>query len=236
MFCERWDLVASGEKGKGMIEALVFDFDGVILDTETPLFQAWQEVLQEFGLSLSVRAWAGMVGQSADPQEPYTILERQLDEEVDRDEIYRKRMQREAELLAKENLLPGVASILKAAKARSLKLGIASSSDRNWVTRHLVRLGLYDSFSVIKCAEDVQLTKPHPDLYLAVLEDLHIDARQAIALEDSLNGVIAAKEAGLFCIAIPNRITRNLPMPQADAVLDSLEGISLERLLSLIGD
>jgi HAD superfamily hydrolase (TIGR01509 family) len=218
-----------------MVEALIFDFDGVILDTETPLFEAWQEIYQEFGLTLSVQAWAGMIGHSPDPDEPYAMLEEQLNTRIDRDGLRRKRMQREAHLLLEEDAMPGVRSLLEAAETRGLKLGIASSSERDWVIKHLVRLNLSNPFSVIKCAEDVQFTKPHPDLYIAVMRDLHVNAHQAIAFEDSLNGVRAAKDAGLFCIAIPNRITRHLPIPQADMVLNSLKGISLEGLLSMIG-
>lgn len=107
-------------------------------------------------------------------------------------------------------------------------------SERKWVATHLNRLDLSYYFECIKCAEDVQFTKPYPDLYEAVCSALDLRPVQAIAFEDTLNGVLAAKRAGLYCVAIPNPITRHLPMLEADMVVSSLLDVKLEELIEKV--
>jgi putative hydrolase of the HAD superfamily len=113
----------------------------------------------------------------------------------------------------------------------SLRLGIASNSERAWVTGHLSRLGLLEAIDQIRCYDDVLHPKPYPDSYLAVLEALGVTAGQAVAFEDSPVGVAAAKTAGLLCVAVPNSVTKNLAFPGADLVISSLAGVSLEKLV-----
>jgi HAD superfamily hydrolase (TIGR01509 family) len=129
--------------------------------------------------------------------------------------------------------MPGVESLIHEAKSLRVRLAVASSSDRNWVTKYLTSLKLIHFFDVLKCAEDVRYTKPEPDLYIAALEALGIRPDEAIALEDSINGVKAAKAAGIFCVAIPNQITKYVRIDQADIVLASLSGITLHDLQTL---
>ena len=118
------------------------------------------------------------------------------------------------------------------AQRLGLKLGLASSSDCPWVYRHLERLGLRERFDSIKCADDVENVKPSPDLYLAVLEELGLGPEEAIALEDSPNGITAAQAASLFCVVVPNALTQQLATDHADLHLSSLEEMPLEELLS----
>ncbi len=87
----------------------------------------------------------------------------------------------------------------------------------------------------IKCAEDVPATKPSPDLYQAVLNELNGKASQAVAFEDSINGVRAAKAAGIFCIAIPNPITRHLDLPEADLIAPGFDRLTLDGVLAAAG-
>jgi HAD superfamily hydrolase (TIGR01509 family) len=217
-----------------MIRALIFDFDGLILDTETPAFQAWQEIYANQGCSLSLATWLSHIGAAVEAFDPYGELESQLGRPVDRAAMQQQYQERERELLADQAVLPGVADYLADAERLRLKLAIASSSDLPWVMGHLARLGLRHYFEAIKGAEDVEKTKPDPHLYLAALEALQVPARQAVALEDSPNGVRAAKAAGLFCVAIPNDLTRQLALDQADLVLPSLADVRLEALLATI--
>ena len=137
------------------------------------------------------------------------------------------------ELLKSEEAMPGVVGIIEEARARGLRLGVASSSDRKWVDGHLMKLGLHAYFESIRCADDVLRTKPSPDLYLAVLRDMGLQPDQAIAFEDSLHGVEAAKEAGIFCVAVPNNVTRHLPMPEADLTVNALLEMELEAYIQL---
>jgi HAD superfamily hydrolase (TIGR01509 family) len=214
-----------------MIRTLVFDFDGVILDTETPFFRSWEEIYREHGFDLSMQDWASMLGSFSDPEGPYEQLEAHLGIPLDKEAIRKKRSKREMELLASEDILPGVEEVMHEGRRLGLALAVASSSDRRWVITHLERLGLLSQFESIKCAEDVEFTKPFPDLYQAVLLSLNIKGSQAIAFEDTLNGVIAAKRAGLYCVAIPGPITRYSPMPDADMIVQSLQDVLLEELV-----
>jgi len=131
-------------------------------------------------------------------------------------------------------VLPGVEDYILSAKRLGLKIGVASSSRHEWVDTHLTRLGLIDYFDSIKCFDDVKRTKPDPELYLAVLDALGVHGQQAIALEDSPNGVIAAQQAGIFCVAVPNPVTSQLSLLHADLCLSSLTEVSLEQLLAKV--
>jgi HAD superfamily hydrolase (TIGR01509 family) len=213
-----------------MIKALIFDFDGLMLDTETPEYQSWAELYQTYGCALPIEQWAKGVG-SADAFNPYEYLEAQLAGPVDRAAIRTQRRARFAELMVDQRILPGVEAYMTAAKRLGLKLGVASSSPRSWVTGHLSRFGLANHFDAIRCADDVQVTKPDPALYLAVLKALDVQSSEAIALEDSPNGILAAQRAGIFCVVVPNPLTRQLSLGFADRQINSLAEISLEQLL-----
>jgi HAD superfamily hydrolase (TIGR01509 family) len=218
----------------GMIRALILDFDGLIMDTEGPAYQSWSEIFQEFGTDLPLSAWEVWVGGSPEAFDPCGYLETRLGHTVDREAVTRRQREREAELVAAERALPGVEQYISEAKRLGLKLGVASSSDCPWVFRHLERLGLREQFDSIKCRDDVEKVKPSPDLYLAVLDDLGVGPREAIALEDSPHGITSAQAAGLFCVAVPNPLTRQLSTDHADLHLDSLSDLPLEGLLALV--
>jgi HAD superfamily hydrolase (TIGR01509 family) len=214
-----------------MIRAVIFDFDGLILDTEGPEFQAWQEIFQRHDRQLPLETWAACIGTSSDAFDPYAYLESVLGRQVDRQAIRCQWRQRRDELLAPQTVLPGVQAYLAEAAHLGLQLGVASSSSRAWVTGHLARLGLLTHFAVIQCADDVQATKPNPASYQAALTALNVSPIQTVALEDSPNGILAAKRAGLWCVAVPNAITRHLPLDRADMQLASLTEMPLAQLL-----
>ncbi len=215
-----------------MIRALIFDFDGLILDTELPVFRAWEEICLEHGCPLPLEVWAACIGTSRE-FDVLGYLEGRLGRKVERAALAARRRQRELELISQQGLLPGVRDYLAEARRLELKLGLASSSSRAWVMEHLGRLGLEGEFDSIKCAEDVGVgrAKPEPDLYRAVLAELGLLPEEALALEDSPNGILAARRAGLFCVAVPNPLTKRLPLDGADMRLDSLAEVSLEALL-----
>ncbi|MFQ6043760.1 MAG: HAD family hydrolase, partial [Candidatus Poribacteria bacterium] len=191
-----------------MIRLLIFDFDGLILDTEVPDFQSWQEIYQAYGCHLPLSTWETCIGGSADLFDPYDYLETQLGRAVEREEIRSKRRQRYAELVEMQPILPGVEDYIYDAKRLGLKVGLASSSSHDWVDGHLSRLGLITHFDCIKYSDDVKDVKPEPELYQSILDELEIRADEGIVLEDSANGILAAKRAGLFCVAVPNPMTR----------------------------
>jgi HAD superfamily hydrolase (TIGR01509 family) len=213
-----------------MIRALVFDFDGLILDTEEPIYRSWLEVYETHGEALPFERWVQIVGSTTAEFNPQHYLEERLGRPLAQDVIER-RIGRRIELILAQQLLPGIVQHIDAAKSLGLKLGVASSSTRDWVSGHLDRLGILGRFDCVRCRDDVTNAKPAPDLYLAVLECLAVSATDALAIEDSPNGVIAAKRAGMRCVAIPNTITANLDLSASDLVLRSLAEITLPDLL-----
>jgi HAD superfamily hydrolase (TIGR01509 family) len=217
-----------------MISALVFDFDGLILDTETPDYIAWQEVYAAHGCALPPEVWAINVG-SGHLFDPYQYLEGLLGRPVDRATIRREVRQRFLGLLGAVAPLPGVLDYLVAAPAHGLRVGIASSSPRAWVAGYLEQLGLVGHFATICTADDVAHTKPEPDLYLLAAARLGVDPAQALALEDSPNGVRAAQAAGMRCVAVPNSVTRLMSLDHADLILPSLADLPLPELLARFG-
>jgi HAD superfamily hydrolase (TIGR01509 family) len=214
-----------------MIKALIFDFDGLILNTEVPEYQSWQEIYRAFGCSLPLSKWAECIGSSSDAFDPCGYLAQQLGRPVDRVAVRAKQRTRFSELMADQSILPGVERCIFKARELGLKLGLASSSSRSWVTGYLAQLKLEAYFDSIKCGDDVERAKPDPALYLATLRALEVKAHEAIALEDSPNGVLAAKRAGIFCVAVPNALTQQLPFDLADLQISSLAELSLEKLL-----
>jgi HAD superfamily hydrolase (TIGR01509 family) len=215
------------------IRAVLFDFDGLILETEGPDYQAWEEIFEGYGGSLALPDWAGCIGARAGVFDPPKHLEEQLGRRVDREALWARHRQRFTALVAEKDLEPGVADYVEEAGRRfGLKLAVASSSDRAWVERHLSRFGLLRSFDCVKCVEDVREAKPAPDLYASALEDLGVAPYEAVALEDSPNGIAAAQAAGLYCVAVPNCVTCQLDLRAADLIVDSLAQLPLEVLLA----
>ncbi len=217
-----------------MRAALVFDFDGLILDTEGPEFQAWQELYAAHGCRLTLETWAVCIG-TRDVFDPCADLATRAGRAVDAAALRAACTARVTELVAREPVRPGVREYLDEARALGLGLAVASSSSRRWVAGHLERLGLADRFDAIRCADDVARVKPDPDLYDAALAALGAVPDAAIALEDSPNGVCAAKRAGLFCVAVPNPLTAALDLTAADLLLDSLAALPLRALLDRAG-
>lgn len=216
-----------------MIQGLIFDFDGLILETEVPIYQSWKELYKDYGQELDPVEWGQVVGLAEDAFDPLAQLEERLERKLDQAVILPRRQQRELELILAESALPGVTELLAEAKRRGLKLAVASSSTCAWVTGHLERLGLLHYFDAIRARDDVENPKPAPDLFLAALQALGLQANQAVIFEDSLNGIIAAKQAGVFVIAVPNEITRLLDLSAADRIVASLAEVDLNDLLKM---
>jgi HAD superfamily hydrolase (TIGR01509 family) len=213
-----------------MIRAVVFDFDGLILDTEEPIYTSWLEVYEAHGEALPFERWVEIVGSTNDAFHPQKHLEERLGRPLSQ-EVVERRIGRRTELILAQQLLPGILQHIDAARSLGLKLGVASSSTRDWVSGHLSRLGILGRFDCVRCRDDVASAKPAPDLYIAVLACLGVVAADAVAIEDSPNGVIAAKRAGMRCVAIPNNITASLDLSHADLVLRSLSELTLPELL-----
>jgi HAD superfamily hydrolase (TIGR01509 family) len=220
-----------------MIKALIFDFDGLILDTETPEFETWCETYREFGQQLDPETWGQIVGGvAASDFDPFSHLQTLTGRDLASLNLPARVSERRLARILALPPLPGVLAMLRAARHLGLRLAVASSSYHDWVDAHLDRLGLTHFFDVVKCADDVPRTKPEPDLYLSVLDALGVGPAEAIAFEDSPNGVTAARRAGIFVVVIPNPLTARLQITGENLRLDSLAGLSLEELLSKAGE
>jgi putative hydrolase of the HAD superfamily len=214
------------------IRGLLFDFDGLLVDTETPARRAYEELYREHGHELPLDRWATLVGTIGAEFDPDTHLEELVGRPLDHIALAERRRAREFELCDLEQLRPGIEDFLAEAEARGLATAIVSSSDTNWIDRHLSRLGRTNGFRAIVAANgDVARAKPNPDLYVEALRLLGLAPGEAIAFEDSLNGIRAAKAASIFVVAVPNPITETFALDEADLLVSSLADLPLAELL-----
>jgi HAD superfamily hydrolase (TIGR01509 family) len=211
-----------------MIRALIFDFDGLILDTETPLIDAYAAVHAKHGVSFDRTAFIRAVGHadySFDPWHGFSPHADRAGLEIERRAI-------KNELILRQPVLAGVVALLDAAQTRGLHLGLASNSQHEWVEPHLARLGLRDRFEFLACREDAPSPKPEPDLYKLVLQRFGLRGHEAIAFEDSHTGSLAAKRANLRVVAVPNESTAHHDFSVADVRVASLAEITLDALIA----
>jgi HAD superfamily hydrolase (TIGR01509 family) len=217
------------------IKALVFDFDGLILETETPAFQSWSEIYREHGHELPRDRWLEYIGREAGWFDALTHLESLVGASFDRDAVRSRREERKTELMAELDVMAGIRDYLTEGRRLGLRLAIASSSPRDYVRAHLHRVGLGEGWDVVVCREDAPRAKPAPDLYLRAIELLGVAPQEALALEDSPNGISAAKDAGLWVVAVPNELTAAGDLSRADCRVSTCAELSLPALLERLG-
>ena len=217
------------------IKALLFDFDGLILDTETTEFRVWQSIYREYGQEMLPETWGQVIGGYGISNFDGAVhLAELVGNGMDAQKLNARYRSESDALIAAQPILPGVVDYLDEAHRLDLRLAVASSSPHSWVDTHLARLGLADRFDAIVCGDDVPpgRTKPHPDLFLKALDAVNVKADEAIVFEDSPNGVKAARTAGIFVVSVPNPITILLKTDGANLTLDSLAQISLREMLN----
>lgn len=213
-----------------LIKAAIFDFDGLLIDTETVWFYAFKEVLQEdYGLDLSLEQFAKVIGTHD------AVLDAWIQENaktlVDLDIMKRKARERFEEKMGSPVLRDGVQEYLDACQSLGLKIALASSSKREWIDRFTKQLEIDGFFDVINTRDNVANVKPDPELYLKTINDLAITPEEAIVFEDSLNGFTAAKTAGLKCVVVTNPVTAHLPFSGYELLLQSMAETRLEDIV-----
>jgi HAD superfamily hydrolase (TIGR01509 family) len=216
-----------------VIRAFLFDFDGLILDTETASRAGWEWLYREHGHELPPEKWALMVG-TVDGWDIWGHLEELVGRPLDRRALNEHRYAHEVTLLEAEELRPGIADYLDAAERHGLKRAIVSSASRAWIDLHLERLERAVGWDAIVTADhDRERAKPEPTLYLEALELLAVRPDEAVAFEDSPNGATAARAAGIYVVGIPNAVTADLGLDGvADRVVDSLADLPPDELLA----
>jgi HAD superfamily hydrolase (TIGR01509 family) len=216
------------------LRGLVFDFDGLILDTETPIFETWREVYRRHGRELGLEVWQVALGTHGafDPCAHLAAVSGlSLDCEALRDEARRRNLAR----CAAQPLLPGVRERLEEARGLRLPVAVASSSTRGWVEGWLARHAVAPLVQVVCGREDVARVKPAPDLFLLAARRLSLPPASCLVFEDSPNGVRAARAAGMRCVAVPNAVTRTLASPEPDLRLSSLAEATLGEIEQRLG-
>jgi HAD superfamily hydrolase (TIGR01509 family) len=224
-----------GMNDRPPVRALLLDFDGTMLETESSSYGSWRELLAEHGYELTPETWSAAVG-TIGGVDPIALLEEHLGTTVDRDALEARARERHMETLSEEQLRPGIQQLVDEAHERGIATAIVTSASRWWVTSHLQRLGLEDEWDVIVSADkDPERAKPAPVLYLEAARELDVQPAEAVAIEDSPNGVTAARRAGMQVVAFPNPITSAMDLSHADAIVEDLDGLGLDGLLDRIG-
>jgi HAD superfamily hydrolase (TIGR01509 family) len=215
-----------------MIKALLFDFDGLLMDTESTEVHIWQEIYAEHGADFPIDIWIrDVVGSTMANFDVAAHLAavtgRTLDLPALHERVRTSRLARQSRLSA----MPGVTRMLASARVLGLRMAIVSSSPHWWVDGYLRQLKITDFFEFVICREDAPRLKPAPDLYLKAMHSLQLAAAECLAFEDSPNGVLAAKRAGLRVVGVPNPVTVQAGPLKADLVLSSLEELPLGAIL-----
>lgn len=217
-----------------MIHALIFDFDGLLVDTETPAFESWRVIYGEYGHDLALERWQGALG-TMHGFDALEYLEHLLGRPLDRAGEVERRRALKAALSAEQPLLPGARELLQQAGTMGLPCAVASSSDRAWVSGWLERHAIRDAFACVRTADDVAWTKPAPDLFLSAAACLGVAPADCLVFEDSPNGILAARAAGMRVVAVPGAITSRLKLPPADLVLAALDALPLRAIIKKVG-
>jgi HAD superfamily hydrolase (TIGR01509 family) len=214
------------------IEALIFDFDGLLIDSETPLLEIWQDIYRQYGCELTMDQWQHALGTFGG-FDPYADILAKTGKGPVRETLQPTIRAQHFERCTAMPLMPGVAEVIADARAAGLKTAVASSSAEEWVGPFLRQHGLSSQFDAICTRDDVKQVKPAPDLFLLAAERMGVAPARCVVFEDSPNGLRAAHAAGMWAIAVPNALTKPLALPDPHLVLDSL---AVKRLGGIIDE
>jgi len=216
-----------------VINAIVFDLDGLIVDTERTSLESWEEAYRQAGFELPLDLWQTTIGTWGAAFDPVVDLGQRRGRPLSAEEIAARR-DREWELAAELPMMPGVAEHLDAARSLGLSVGLASSSSRRWVRGQIERLGIAERFECVCTRDDAPQAKPDPSVYFRTLLCLGVDGTEAIAYEDSNFGLQAAKGAGLRCVVVPGPLTAGSDFSLADVIVPSLADVDPQTLWNFI--
>lgn len=214
------------------IRGAIFDCDGLLADTETPDFEAWRTVYEEYGLPLALTDWAQYIGvaKGHEARDWHATLADVVGIGYDREAVRARKRTLYNATIDKITPMPGVLALLDALDAESIPCAVASNSERVWVDRVLEITGLTSRFDAIATADEVALPKPAPDVYLLAAERLGVPPGSCVAFEDSPRGLAAAHAAGMLTVAVPTGLTRHLDFTQAHHLIAGLEGLTVSAL------
>lgn len=211
-----------------MTDAVIFDFDGTILDTEWSEFASIQAEYARHGLDFRIEDFIHRVGRADQPHWTVELQER-AGTPLDLEMIEERRREDHRARIAAIDLRSGVIEFLDHLGDLDVPVAVASSSPSWWVEGHLAERGLRHRFLTVTSRDHVERAKPWPDLFLAAAASLDVVPGRCLAIEDSFHGVTAALAAGMSCVAFPNPVTVHSDLSSADLVVDSLLDVPHDR-------
>ena len=210
-------------------EAIIFDHDGTLVDTESPDFQACKMLFEEFGVPLTLEGWAAKaVGITNGYNDLFDDVIGSGDNGVSKADLWQRLRELWQITYQHVELMPGVSELLPELKRAGYLLGVATASDRRWADRWLTHFDLLPHFQVIATSDDVVHNKPAPDVYLYAAAQLGLPPEKCLVFEDSVAGVHAAKSAGMTAIAVPSHVTKSMDFSLADGTVGGLETVTLD--------
>lgn len=216
-----------------MIKGVIFDFDGLILNTETHQFNVYHKKFLEYGFDLPLSRWQEEIGTQSG-YSPSAELERKINGKVNKDRLRKEVRDELHAILLLEKARPGVEEYLLDAKRLGLKIGLATSSNYQWVSTYLKKLELTEFFECIKTSNDVEKVKPDPSLYLETAKCLGLNVDECLVFEDSANGALAAKRAGMSCVIVPNEVTETMEFCTVEHRLQSMTDMPLKDIIDFV--
>jgi len=205
--------------------AVLFDFDGVIVDTEMAIYEAWRGTFLEHGHDLPLELYTRCIGSDFDTWSPKTHLEELTGRGFDWHQLDATRQAGIENALKDQGPMAGAAELLESLARRDVTRAVVSSSSHHWVDGWLGRLDLARHIPLTICRGDAPRIKPAPDLFLEAARQLDVDPADCLVIEDSANGLLAANAAGMTTWIVPNDVTRGLDFSAADRVLSNLKEV-----------
>lgn len=214
------------------IAAVVFDLDGLMVDTERTSRQAWEIVLKDFGRTLNEETYRRVIGRRSD--ESAIILNESLNLQTDAQQLLGRKKKIFDTLIVSQGVpvMPGLTELVKALSDRKIPWAVATSSPRSYAENILLQIGLLKKCRALAAGDEVSRGKPDPAIYLLAAGRLNVQPQKCMALEDSLPGCRAAEAAGMMTVAVPNCYINNDELTFVNYIFNSLKDVAdnLERL------
>lgn len=215
-----------------MIKAVIFDMDGVIVDSEPAHIEAEKQILLKHGVKVTTEELRAYTGTTAEFEFADLIRKYKLNTTVEA--LFKEKENILFKLLKREvQPTKGVIELIKNLKRQGVKLGIASSGHRKLVRFFLGKLKIASQFDSVVCSEDITHSKPHPEIFLKSAKELGVRPDECVVIEDSKLGVEAAKSAGMKCVGYRNPNSGDQDLSEADMIVDDFAGLDIRSLLRL---